>query len=127
MAQRFTQRPDIDYIKHIYNVGAAITFIYLVNMTVHEKHVIHLMDVIIAYLYDSLPEKYKYSKVTCSIKHLKYLYGLNQSVFMWFNRLSKYQLKKGYKNYLICPCVFIKKPGSKFVSICWWLEYHWNS
>jgi hypothetical protein len=28
---------------------------------------------------------------------------------MWYNRLSEYLLKEGFKNNLICPCVFIKK------------------
>ena len=36
---------------------------------------------------------------------------------MWYNRLSEYLLKEGYKNDPICPCVFIKRFGSKFVII----------
>ena len=36
---------------------------------------------------------------------------------MWYNRLSEYLLKKGYKNDPICPCIFIKRLGSEFVII----------
>ena len=36
---------------------------------------------------------------------------------MWYNRLSEYLLKKGYKNDPICPCIFIKQSGSEFVII----------
>ena len=68
----------------------AITFRYLINMTVQEKLDMHLMDVVTAYLYGSLdnkffmkvlerfkvPEAYKSFRETCSIKHQKSLYGL---------------------------------------------------
>ena len=40
-----------------------------------------------------------------------------QSGRMWYNRLSDYLLNKGYVNNPICPCVFIKKTTSGFVSI----------
>ena len=36
---------------------------------------------------------------------------------MWYNHLSEYLLKKGYKNDPICPCIFIKRSGSEFVII----------
>ena len=36
---------------------------------------------------------------------------------MWYNHLSEYLLKKGYKNDPICPCIFIKRLGSEFVII----------
>ena len=45
------------------------------------------------------------------------LYGLKQSGRMWYNRLSEYLLKEGYKNDPICPCIFIKKSGSEFAII----------
>ena len=81
-----------------------------------------LMDVVTAYLYGSLdhnifmkiseafkvPEAYEDSRQTCSIKLQKFLYGLKQSGRMWYNRLSEYLLKKGYKNDPICPYIFIK-------------------
>ena len=44
-----------------------------------------------------------------SIKLQRFLYGLKQSDRMWYKRLSKYLIKEGYKNDLICSCVFIKK------------------
>ena len=36
---------------------------------------------------------------------------------MWYNCLSKYLLKDGYKNDPICPCVFMKRSWSEFVII----------
>ena len=53
----------------------------------------------------------------CSIRLQKSLYGLKQSVRMWYNRISQYLLKDGYKNDRICPFVFIKRSGSKFIII----------
>ena len=34
---------------------------------------------------------------------------------MWYNRLSKYLIKKGYINDPRCPYVFIKKSKNRFV------------
>ena len=45
------------------------------------------------------------------------LYGLKQSGRMWFNRLSKFLLKRGYTNNDDCPCVFIKKSTDRFCII----------
>ena len=36
---------------------------------------------------------------------------------MWYNHLSKYLLKEGYVNNLICPCIFIKKSEIRFAII----------
>ena len=36
---------------------------------------------------------------------------------MWYNRLSEYLLKEGYKNEHICPCVFTKKSNLGFIII----------
>ena len=41
---------------------------------------------------------------------------------MWYNRLSEYLLKKGYKNDPICPCIFIKRSGSEFVIIAVYVD-----
>ncbi|XP_049399680.1 uncharacterized protein LOC125863687 [Solanum stenotomum] len=104
---------------------------YLINMTVHKKLEMHLMDVVTAYLYGSLdhnifmkipealkvPEAYENSKESCSIKLQKSLFGLKQSGRMWYNRLSEYLLKEGYKNDPICPCIFIRRSKSEFVII----------
>ena len=82
VAQGFSQRPDIDYEYTYSPVVDAITFRYLINMTVHEKLEMSLMDVVTTYLYSSLdhnifmkipktlkvPEAYKNSKEGCSIK-----------------------------------------------------------
>lgn len=36
---------------------------------------------------------------------------------MWYNRLSEYLLKEGFKNNPICPCVLIKRSESRFAII----------
>ncbi|KAK2374513.1 hypothetical protein QL285_075470 [Trifolium repens] len=90
------------------------------------------MDVVTAYLYGSLdsdiymklPEGFNFpnansleSREGYSIKLNKSLYGLKQSGCMWYNRLSEYLLKEGYKNDSICPCIFIKRSGSEFAIV----------
>ena len=110
----------------------ATTFRYLVSLVIQEGIDLHLMDVVTAYLYGSLntdiymklPEGFKLpnsfkssSREHFSIKLNKSLYGLKQSGRMWYNRLSEYLLKEGYKNDSICPCIFIKKSKSGYVII----------
>ena len=52
--------------------------------------------------------------VDYSVKLNKSLYGLKQSRRMWYNRLSKYLLKEGYKNDPISPCIYMKKFENEF-------------
>jgi hypothetical protein len=89
-----------------------------------------LMDVVIAYLYGSLdsdiymkvpdgisvPDASAKRNMYC-VKLNKSLYVLKQSGRMWYNRLSKFLLQKGYSNSDDCPCVFIKKSSSGFCII----------
>ncbi|KAJ9556306.1 hypothetical protein OSB04_010920 [Centaurea solstitialis] len=91
-----------------------------------------LMDVITTYLYIlfdtdiymKIPEGLKLPK-SCkvssrehySIKLNRPLYGLKQSGFMRYNRLSKYLLKEGYNTDSIFLCIFIKMFGSEYVII----------
>ena len=57
------------------------------------------------------------------IKLNKSLYGLKQSGRMWYNRLSEYLVKEGYKNDPISPCIFIKKFENKgFVIIAVYVD-----
>ncbi|GJU28213.1 retrovirus-related pol polyprotein from transposon TNT 1-94 [Tanacetum coccineum] len=41
---------------------------------------------------------------------------------MWYNRLSEYLLKEGYKNDSICPCIFIKRFRSEYVIIAVYVD-----
>lgn len=41
---------------------------------------------------------------------------------MWYNHLSEYLLKEGYKNGPICPCIFIKRSKNKFVIIAVYVD-----
>ncbi|KAG7530647.1 Reverse transcriptase RNA-dependent DNA polymerase [Arabidopsis suecica] len=53
----------------------------------------------------------------------KSLYGLKQSGRMWYNRLSDYLVREGYKNDPISPCIFIKKFTNKgFVIIAVYVD-----
>ncbi|KAG7528000.1 GAG-pre-integrase domain [Arabidopsis suecica] len=53
----------------------------------------------------------------------KSLYGLKQSGRMWYNRLSEYLVREGYKNDPISPCIFIKKFANKgFVIIAVYVD-----
>ena len=124
VAQRFSQRPDIDYEETYYLVVDAITLRYFISLTVCEKLDIHLMDIVTTYLYGSLeneiymkilegfkiPESYNSkSRELYSIKLQRSVHGLKQPGRMWYNRLSEYLLKEDYKNNSICQCIFIKK------------------
>ena len=137
VAQGFSQRPGIDYEETYSPVVDAITLRYLVSLSAYHKLHMHLMDVVIAYLYGSLdrdiymkvPEGLKiskpsneYSQGLYSVKLQRSLYGLKQSGRMWYNRLTEYLAKNGFKNDDICPCVFIKKTTSGFIIIAVYVD-----
>ena len=98
-----------------------ITFHFL-SMTVSKRLEMCIMDVVTTYLYGSLDfdihikilEGYKMAEAYTfhnlfSIKLQRFLYELKQFGGMWYKLLSKYLIKEGYINDLICLCVFIKK------------------
>ena len=107
----------------------AITFRYLISLTVSEKLDIRLMDVVVAYLYGdldtdiyikipeglTLPEAKPRSMYSIILRRA--LYGLKQSGRMWYNRFSEYLSKEGYETNPICPCVLIKKFVNGFAII----------
>jgi hypothetical protein len=88
------------------------------------------MDVMTAYLYGSLDLDI-YMKVPAGIsvlhmnancnmycvKLVKSLYVLKYPGRMWYNRLNKFLLNKGYWNSDDCPCVFIRKCNTGFCII----------
>jgi ribonuclease HI len=95
------------------------------------------LDVVTAYLYGSLdsdiymkiPEGFNLpdanssgSREDYSIKLNKSLYGLKQSGRMWYNRLSEYLLKEGYKNDSVCPCIFMKRSENEFAIIAVYVD-----
>ncbi|KAL6219487.1 hypothetical protein ACLB2K_007246 [Fragaria x ananassa] len=91
-----------------------------------------LMDVVTAYLYGDLDSKI-YMKMSdglslpkssdskprsaFAIKLWHSLYGLKQSERMWYNHLSDYLIRKGYKNDNLCPCVSIKRTSVGFAIV----------
>jgi hypothetical protein len=81
-----------------------------------------MMNVVIVYLDESLSlEIYmkvpdglrildsKSNRNIYNIKLLRVLYGVKQSEQIWYNRLNKFLLKKGYINNLDSPFMFIRK------------------
>ena len=137
VAQGFSQRPSIDYEETYSPVMDAITFIFFISLVVTENLDMRLMDVVTAYLYGSLdndiymkiPKGYNMLEAynskfrnMYSIKLQRSLYGLKQSGRMWYNRLSEYLLKEGFKNNPICPCVFIKKSKSGFAIVAVYVD-----
>ena len=54
VAQGFSQRPGVDYEETYSSVMDAITFHFLISLTVLEGLDMHLMDVITTYLYGSI-------------------------------------------------------------------------
>jgi Reverse transcriptase (RNA-dependent DNA polymerase) len=41
---------------------------------------------------------------------------------MWYNRLSEYLIKEGYKSNIISPCIFIKRSISSFIIIAVYVD-----
>jgi hypothetical protein len=107
-----------------------ITFRYLISLAIQKHQYLQLMDVVSAYLYRSLDSNI-YMKVpngisvpnmnaNCNmycVKLVKSLYGLKQLGRIWYNRLKKFLLNKGYLNSDDCPCVFIRKSNTSFCII----------
>jgi hypothetical protein len=130
VAQGFTQRLDIDFNETYSLVMNEITFQYLIYLTIQNYLSLQLMDVVVAYLYESLDSDI-YMKVpdgisvlnlntNCNmyyVKLAKSLYGLKQSGRMWYNRLKEFLLNKGYSNNDDCLCVFIIKSTTEFCII----------
>ena len=125
----------IDYDETYSPVMDTITFRFLISMVVSENLDMRLMDAVTAYLYGSLdfdiymkihkglkmPEAYT-PRNLYSIKLQKSLYGLKQSSRMWYNRLSEYLIKEGYKNDPLCLCMFIKKSKSGFAIVAVYVD-----
>ena len=115
----------------------AITFCFLISLTVSEGLDMRLMNVISIYLYGSMdndiymksPEGFKLLEANNTKPHSMYsiklqrsLYGLKQFGRMWYNCLSKYLLKEGYVNNSIYPCIFIKKSETGFAIIAVYVD-----
>ena len=132
VAQGFSQRLGIDYEETYSFIMDAITFPFLISLTVSEGLDMRLMDIFTVYLYGCIdndiymiiPEGFKLheansteSRSMCLINLQRSLYGLKQSGRMWYNHLSGYLLKEGYANNSICPFIFIKKSKFGFIII----------
>ena len=137
VAQGFSQIPGVDYEETYSPVVDATTLRFLISLANVERLQMRLMDVVTAYLYGSLdsdiymkipeglkmPEAYKSKpREMFSIKLKRSLYGLKQSGRMWYNRLSEYLSKEGYKSNQISPCVFIKRSKGGFTIIAVYVD-----
>ena len=107
VAQGFSQRPEIDYDETCSPVMDTITFHFLISMAVSKRLEMHLINVVMAYLYGSLdfdihmkiPEAYKMPEAytPCNLfstKVQRSLYGLKQSDRMWYKCLNEYLMKE---------------------------------
>jgi hypothetical protein len=97
-AQGFTQRPRINFNETYSPVMNGITFRYLISLAIQNHLYLQLMDVMTAYLYESLDSDI-YMKVLDGItvlnmhanhnmycvKLVESLYDLKQSGRMWYN------------------------------------------
>jgi hypothetical protein len=72
VAQEFSQRPGIDYDKTYSPVVYAITFRYLIILTIHEMLDMCLMNVVTTYLYGSIDNDV-YMKSLKDLKCLKHI------------------------------------------------------
>ena len=114
-------------LKFFHKILDATTLQYLIILVAQQGLHLHLMDDVTAYLYGSL-KKDIYMKITKgfnlpnkenskegnSIKLNKPFYWLKQLGCVWYNRLIKYLLKERYRNYHICPCIYMKILEKKF-------------
>ena len=105
----------------------ATTLQYSIILIAQQGLHLHLMDYVTTYLYGSF-ENHIYMKILegfylpnnanfkedYSVKLNKSLYGLKQLRRMWYNHLSEYLLKEGYKNDPISPCIYMKKFENEF-------------
>ena len=57
-----------------------------------------------------------------SIELQRFLYGLKQFGWMWYNRFREYLQKEGCVNNTICPRVFIKISKSRFSIIAVYVD-----
>jgi hypothetical protein len=96
VAQVFTQRPGVDFNETYSPVMSAITFRYLISLTVQNRLSLQLMDVVTAYLYGSLDSNiYIYMKVPHGIdvpnpkaKRNTYCVKLQKSLYGFESRLE---------------------------------------
>jgi Reverse transcriptase (RNA-dependent DNA polymerase) len=137
VAQGFTQISGVDYEEMYSPIVDAITLRFLISLTITKNLQMRLMHVVTAYLYGSLdndiymkvpeglkmPEAFKSKpREMYSIKLKRSLYRLKQSGRMWYNRLSEYLIKEGYKSNIISPCIFIKRSISSFIIIAVYVD-----
>jgi Reverse transcriptase (RNA-dependent DNA polymerase) len=94
VAQGFSQRPGLDFVKKYSPVMDITSYRYLISLSLNLKCKIHIMDIVTAYLYGNL-DKEMYMKVLAgiqipaklqrpSVKLVKALYGLKQAGKMWY-------------------------------------------
>jgi len=85
VAQGFSQRPGVDYEETYSRVMDAITFRYLMSLSVSNNLDMYLMDVVTAYLYGSLDNDI-YMKISEGLKLPEALdSSKSKDIYMWSN------------------------------------------
>jgi hypothetical protein len=92
------------------------------------------MDVVTAYLYDNLDtdiymripaglvEFHNFQRQSECLKLERALYGLKQASRMWYERLKYILIDQGFKNYEVCPCIFIKRTDKELVIVAVYVD-----
>ena len=128
----FTQIEGIDYDPEGTSspVARNSTFMATMAEATKFKMLLKSFDVKCAYLLADLSEDlyaqvpygmYVDPKTKC-LKILKSLYGLKQSGYNWFSKLSNNLIKIGFSQSKVDPCFFTFRRGEEICRICIWVD-----
>lgn len=123
VARGCTQRKGIDYNETFAPVVDLITFRILIAFALHYGLHIESMDVVTAYLYGDIDVEI-YMEIPEGIpvppgmknpgfRLKKSLYGLKQSGKTWYETLTKFLRSRGFQNFRMSPCVFVRRNGNE--------------
>jgi hypothetical protein len=124
----------IDYDETYAPVMDATTYRYLIALAEQYGLETRGMDVVTAYLYGELdheiymdaPPGHQEDKQKALVRPVvrlqKALYGLKQSGRVWFEKLSTFLKKNGFRNNELGTCIFIKRNEKDFVIIAIYVD-----
>ena len=128
----FTQIEGVDYDPEGTSspVARNSTFMATMAEATAMKHFLYSFDVKSAYLLADLTEEvyarvpygmYVDPKTQC-LRILKSLYGLKQSGYNWFSKLSNNLREIGFEQSTVDPCFFNLRQGGEICRICIWVD-----
>ena len=137
VAQRFSQRPGIDYDSTCSCVMDSSTFPYRFRLVVQLSLQTQLPDVVTTYLHVPLetrlyirpPPLFCDTKLsTLQIGHFlglriqKAFYGLNEAGRLWYKHLYDFLLDHKFINDVTLHCIFVYKQGPNFVILAIYVD-----